>query len=423
MILGLLDEAQVGGARLAPSCEVLGLDLRTVQRWKRQDIGDDGRAGPLQKPANALSAAERKRILDLANTPEFRDKSPKQIVPTLADQGEYYASESTMYRVLREADQLHHRTPAKAPAKRHRPAPCTATGPNQVWSWDITYLRTTVKGSFYYLYMVLDVWSRKIVGYEVHTEECSELAAWLLEVSCDAERVAAGSLVLHSDNGSPMKAATMLAKLQELGVATSFSRPSASNDNPFSESAFRTAKYRPDFPSRPFESLEGARLGRRLRALVQHRAPAQLDQLRRSGRPTRRPRCRPARAQGSGLRARQGPAPGTVERQHAQLDARRVRDTQPSPRAEGGDPGLIDELEATTTLTPTGAASELGLTPARRCIRALLLCLRLVVARLRRGSIEEVAAHWEPPIRFETPRADFGPGNSWRAPERKATSK
>ncbi len=259
MILGLLDEAQVGGARLAPSCEVLGLDLRTVQRWKRQDIGDDGRAGPLQKPANALSAAERKRILDLANTPEFRDKSPKQIVPTLADQGEYYASESTMYRVLREADQLHHRTPAKAPAKRHRPAPCTATGPNQVWSWDITYLRTTVKGSFYYLYMVLDVWSRKIVGYEVHTEECSELAAWLLEVSCDAERVAAGSLVLHSDNGSPMKAATMLAKLQELGVATSFSRPSVSNDNPFSESAFRTAKYRPDFPSRPFESLESAR--------------------------------------------------------------------------------------------------------------------------------------------------------------------
>ena len=259
MILGLLDEAQESGARLAPSCEVVGLDLRTVQRWKRQGIGDDGRAGPLKKPANALSGAERKQILDLANAPEFRDKSPKQIVPTLADQGKYVASEASFYRVLRDADQLHHRSPSKAPAKRHRPEPYTATGPNQVWSWDITYLRTAIKGSFYYLYMVLDVWSRKIVGFEVHEEECSELAAWLLEVSCDAERVAAGSLVLHSDNGSPMKGATMLAKLQDLGVATSFSRPSVSNDNPFSESAFRTAKYRPDFPSRPFESLEMAR--------------------------------------------------------------------------------------------------------------------------------------------------------------------
>jgi len=259
VILGLLDEAQVCGAGLARCCEVLGLDLRTIQRWKRQGIGDDGRAGPLEKPANALSTAERKQILDLAITPEFRDKSPKQIVPTLADRGEYYASEATMYRVLREADQLHHRAPSKAPAKRHRPEPCRATGPNQVWSWDITYLRTTVRGSFYYLYMVLDVWSRKIVGYEVHEEECSELAAWLLEVSCAAEQVEKDSLVLHSDNGSPMKAATMLAKLQDLGVATSFSRPRVSNDNPFSESAFRTAKYRPDFPTQPFESLERAR--------------------------------------------------------------------------------------------------------------------------------------------------------------------
>jgi putative transposase len=134
-----------------------------------------------------------------------------------------------------------------------------ATGPNQVWSWGITYLKSAVRGSFYYLYMTLDVWSRKIVGFEVHEVECAKLAARMTEAACAAEGGPAGTLVLHSDNGSPMKSATMLAKLQELGVATSFSRPSVSNDNPFSESAFRTAKYRPDYPARPFDSLVEAR--------------------------------------------------------------------------------------------------------------------------------------------------------------------
>jgi len=259
MILGLLDEAQTSGARLAPACEVLEIDPRTPQRWKRDGIGDDRRAGPLTQPKNALNAAERARILELAGTPEFRDKSPKQIVPTLADQGQYLASEATFYRVLRNAKQLHHRAPSKAPAKRHRPEAYTTTGTNQVWSWDITYLRSTLKGSFFYLYMVLDIWSRKVVGFAVHEEESADFAARLLQASCRAEGVLPGSLVLHSDNGSPMKGATMLAKLQQLRVATSFSRPSVSNDNPFSESAFRTAKYRPDFPSRPFASVDEAR--------------------------------------------------------------------------------------------------------------------------------------------------------------------
>ena len=259
MILGLLDEAVADGARLAPACEVVGMDPRTVQRWRRQGVGDDRRAGPLTKPKSALSGTERARVLNLVNSPEYRDKSPKQIVPLLADRGEYVASESTVYRILRAEGQLKHRATSEAPAKRHRPEPLTATGPNQVWSWDITYLKSAVRGSFFYLYMVLDVWSRKIVGFEVHDTECSKLAAWLLEASCSAERVREGVLSLHSDNGGPMKGATMLAKLQDLGVAASFSRPSVSNDNPFSESAFRTAKYRPDFPSRPFADLDAAR--------------------------------------------------------------------------------------------------------------------------------------------------------------------
>lgn len=259
MILGLLDEATSDGARLAPACEVVGLDPRTVQRWRARGVGDDGRAGPARKPRNALSSKEKAKVLDVVNSRMYRDKSPKQIVPLLADEGEYVASESTIYRILRDESQVRHRSPSRAPEKRHRPAPYTATGPNQVWSWDITYLKSSVRGSFYYLYMVLDVWSRKIVGFDVRDAECSAFAAALLEMTCSSESVSEGTLVLHSDNGGPMKGANMLAKLQELGVATSFSRPSVSNDNPFSEAAFRTAKYRPEYPVRPFESVDEAR--------------------------------------------------------------------------------------------------------------------------------------------------------------------
>ena len=259
MILGLLDEAVKSGARLSAACDTLGLHPRTIQRWRRQSIGDDRRAGPQAKPSNALSKAEKEHILSLVNSPTYRDKSPKQIVPLLADQGEYYASESTIYRILREEDQVKHRSPSKKPCKRHRPKALYANGPNQVWSWDISYLKSPVRGTFYYLYMVLDIWSRKVVGFEVHDRECMDLASALIEATCKAEGVRRGDLSLHSDNGGPMKGATMLATLQELGVQASFSRPSVSNDNPYSESAFRTLKYRPAYPSKPFSSLAGAR--------------------------------------------------------------------------------------------------------------------------------------------------------------------
>ncbi len=151
---------------------------------------------------------------------------------------------------------------ATAAGARHEVA-CSAMGIDartlQVWTWDITYLKTTMKGAFYYLYMVLDVWSRKIVGFEVHEAERASYAAQLVSSATSREEVVAGSLVLHSDNGSPMKGATILAKLQELGIAASFIRPSVSNDKPFSESLFRTAKYRPEFPTRPSEDLDAAR--------------------------------------------------------------------------------------------------------------------------------------------------------------------
>jgi putative transposase len=259
VILGLIDEAVAAGARQRRACEELGLDPRTVQRWKRQGIGTDGRAGPKQPPPNKLTPAERAKVLAVANAPEHRDLCPGQIVPRLADLGEYLASESTFYRILRDAEQVKHREPSRAPVGRYRPDEHVATGPNQVWSWDITYLKSPVRGIFFYLYLVVDVWSRKIVGFTVEEEDSAEHAKAMIVEACAREGVRRDQLVLHSDNGGPMKGATLLATLQLLGVITSFSRPSVSNDNPYSEALFRTAKYRPEFPRRPFGSLQEAR--------------------------------------------------------------------------------------------------------------------------------------------------------------------
>lgn len=258
MILGLIDEAVKDGARQDVACEALGLDPRTVQRWRRQGIGDDLRDGPKSPPANKLSDAERKEIIETSNLPKFRDLSPKQIVPKLADEGRYLGSEATFSRVLGEAGQVRHRAASK-PATHNRPRELVATGPNQVWSWDITYLLSSVKGSFFYLHLVLDVWSRKIVGWSVHPEESGEHGARLISEACRREGVQPNQLSLHQDNGGPMKCGTFLALLQWLGVAPSFSRPGVSDDNPFVEALFKTFKYRPAYPSRPFASIEHAR--------------------------------------------------------------------------------------------------------------------------------------------------------------------
>ena len=253
----LIDEATTAGASLEPACEILSLSVRTVQRWR---LGShDLRCGPKHGPANKLSETERKKIIDVSNSPEYRDVSPKQIVPRLADKGVYIGSESSFYRTLHAENLLNHRERAR-PATRHKPSEHAASGPWQVASWDITYLKTDVAGRFYYLYLVLDVWSRKILGWEVHDCESKELAAELID------RIAAGTdadlagWVLHADNGGPMKGSTMLATLQRLGVVPSFSRPSVSDDNPFSESLFRTMKYAPAYPAAGFISLEQARL-------------------------------------------------------------------------------------------------------------------------------------------------------------------
>lgn len=176
----------------------------------------------------------------------------------MADQGKYLASESTFYRILKEEKLLAHRGKSK-PSSKNRPAPLVATGPNQVYSWDITYLRGPISGAFFYLYMFMDVFSRKIVGWEVHENEDMEKSSRLIEKIYEEEGLKEGEVKLHSDNGGAMKGATMLATLQKLGIVPSFSRPRVSDDNPFSESLFKTLKYCPQYPSRPFQSLDNTR--------------------------------------------------------------------------------------------------------------------------------------------------------------------
>jgi len=258
VILAMIDEAVVAGATLERACNVVGLTERTVQRWREADVGDDGRAGPRTRPANALTPAERAKVLATVNAPEYRDLPPKQVVPRLADEGRYLASESTIYRILRAEGQATHRGRAK-PRTPRTVDEHVATGPNQVWSWDITYLLSSVRGRFFYLYLVEDVWSRRIVGFEVHEEESMDRSAELVKATCTAEGIDPCGLVLHSDNGGPMRGSTMLATLQHLGIVPSFSRPKVSDDNPFIESLFRTLKYRPEYPHKPFETIHDAR--------------------------------------------------------------------------------------------------------------------------------------------------------------------
>lgn len=252
----LIDEAQASGARLRPACRVVGLDVRTVQRWRHAKGADDMRMGPQSKPANALTPAERSEVLRVVNSPEYRDLPPKQIVPKLADTGRYLASESTMGRILKAEGQATHRGPKKC-KQTSKPREKQASGPCQIWSWDITYLRSPVAGNFFYLYMAMDVWSRKIVGHGVFERECSSLADDFLSEAMERNG-APRSLVLHQDNGSPMKG-NLKVKMEHLGITMSYSRPRVSDDNPYSESLFATMKTRPAYPSRAFASLEQAR--------------------------------------------------------------------------------------------------------------------------------------------------------------------
>jgi transposase InsO family protein len=256
--------AHKAGARLRLACDTAGIDVRTLQRWNASDglVAGDGRPAAVRPvPAHALSSAERAEVLRVANEPRFAAMPPARIVPMLADEATYIASESTFVRVLHEHGQATHRGRAKASTATRPSTTHIATAPRQVWCWDMTYLPATVTGQWFYLYLILDLYSRKIVGWEVHAKDDSVHAAHLVRRTAWAEGIAAldAKPVLHGDNGATLKATTVLAMLHWLGVKPSYSRPRVSDDNAFAEALFRTAKYRPEFPATGFEDLEAAR--------------------------------------------------------------------------------------------------------------------------------------------------------------------
>jgi putative transposase len=258
VILAALTEAQAAGARLRPACAVVGLSARTIERWRGRPGVDDQRAGPPRRPRNALTPTEEAQVLAVLTSAPYEHLSPKQLVPRLADEGVYLASESTMYRLQRRFHLRAHRPKVLHTHVTRGEIVHRATGPNQVWSWDITYLPTAIRGCFLYLYLIVDVWSRRIVGAAVHLRENADHAAALIRHTCDASGLDPTGLVLHSDNGKPMRGRTMVATLQWLGIVPSFSRPHVSNDNPYSEALFRTLKHTPVYPRGPFVDLETA---------------------------------------------------------------------------------------------------------------------------------------------------------------------
>jgi transposase InsO family protein len=256
--------AHGAGARLAAVCALAGIDLRTLQRWRVEDgsVRADRRPDAVRPTSpQALSEEERARITAVANEPRFADMPPARIVPMLADEGVYLGSEASFHRVLRAHGQMQRRGRARPPRRCGPPSTHIATAPGQVWCWDVTFLPSRVQGLWFYLYLILDLYSRKIVGFEVHATDQAEHAVRLVRRTALAEGVHASVQrpVLHGDNGASLKATTVLAMLHWLGIAPSHSRPRVSDDNAFAEALFRTAKYRPGFPSAGFADLEAAR--------------------------------------------------------------------------------------------------------------------------------------------------------------------
>jgi putative transposase len=257
-------QACADGARLSPACALAGIDPRTLQRWKAGVglvTGDCRPNADRPVPSHALSEAERAKIVAICNEPRFAETPPARIVPALADEGIYIASESSFHRVLRAHGQMNRRGRAQSPRTSRPPTTHIAARPGEVWCWDVTFLPAPIQGRWFYFYLILDLYSRKIVGFEVHDTDSAEHAAHLARRTALAEGVQAKPVrpVLHGDNGATLKATTVLAMLHWLGIKPSYSRPRVSDDNAFAEALFRTAKYRPEFPLKGFADLNSAR--------------------------------------------------------------------------------------------------------------------------------------------------------------------
>lgn len=209
------------------------------------------------KPPRSLSKSERLEVLDILHTERFIDKAPTEVYATLLDEGRYHCSVRTMYRILSEAGEVRERR-NQARHPQYQAPELLATTPNQVWSWDITKLKGPVKWAYYYLYVILDIFSRYVVGWMIAYRESATLAKRLIAETCEKQNVQPEQLTLHADRGSSMKSKAVAFLLADLGVTKSHSRPYVSDDNPYSEAQFKTLKYRPDFPAR-FGSIQDAR--------------------------------------------------------------------------------------------------------------------------------------------------------------------
>lgn len=252
MAVKIIEEAVQTFCRVKIACADLEISHNTFLNWK-SDVRDK-RHGAINGPANKLKKEVSDEVIKVANSKEFCDFSPWIIVAKLADQGKYLASESSFYKILKANNLLAHRGKSQE-RKKKRPLPLIATGPGQIWTWDITYIRSSVSGIYYYLYLFMDIYSRKIVGFDIFASESMQNSSMIFERTCLVEGVISGQLTLHADNGGPMKGATMLATMQKLGVVPSFSRPMVSDDNPYSESLFKTIKYHHTYPGF-FNSIE-----------------------------------------------------------------------------------------------------------------------------------------------------------------------
>jgi putative transposase len=226
-------------------------------RASQRVLDENNQQSPRKCHPRALNSEERNSVLEVLHSNKYVDRAPKVIVAGLLDEGKYLCSASTMYRILRAEKEVSERR-RLARSKTYTRPELLAQRPNQVWSWDISKLRGPEKWSYFYLYAVLDIFSRKVVGWAVYIQETGRLAENLLASTCSAEKITAGQLTIHSDRGSPMRSKTVAELFSDLQVSKSFSRPHVSNDNPDIESAFKTAKYMPEYPDR-FGCIEDAR--------------------------------------------------------------------------------------------------------------------------------------------------------------------
>lgn len=237
---------------LTAACAALGVARATLYRHRTPRV-----SRPRRAPPRTLSPLERQRVLGTLNSSAFVDLAPAQVYARLLDQQQYLCSIRTMYRVLQENQQVRERRDQLRHPHYHKPE-LLATGPNELWSWDITKLLGPAKWTYYYLYVVLDVYSRYVVGWTLAACESAALAERLIAQACRQQGITPGQLTIHADRGSSMTSRTVALLLSDLGVLKSHSRPHVSNDNPFSEAHFKTLKYRPEFPER-FGSLQDAR--------------------------------------------------------------------------------------------------------------------------------------------------------------------